>query len=113
MNSPQLVQRWITRRPSRAPLQNGSVSASTTGSGLAGTIVESDVDTLASGTEVVAHGYDLGVSRHGGFAEYARVPAEWLVPVPTGLTLRDTMVIGTAGYTAALSVLALEERGLT
>ena len=79
---------------------------------LAGTVVESDVEAFAAGTAVVAHGYDLGVSRHGGFAEYARVPAEWLVPVPAGLSLRDTMVIGTAGYTAALSVLALEGRGL-
>jgi acrylyl-CoA reductase (NADPH) len=80
---------------------------------LAGTVVESAVDEFGPGTEVLAHGYDLGVSRHGGFAEYARVPAEWLVPLPAGLSLRDTMVIGTAGYTAALSVLALEARGLS
>ena len=80
---------------------------------LAGVVAESDDDRFPVGAEVLAHGYDLGVSRHGGFAEYARVPADWLVPVPSGLTLRDTMVIGTAGYTAALSVVALEERGLT
>ena len=80
---------------------------------LAGVVAESDDGRFPVGTEVLAHGYDLGVSRHGGFAEYARVPADWLVPVPSGLTLRDTMVIGTAGYTAALSVVALEERGLT
>jgi putative YhdH/YhfP family quinone oxidoreductase len=80
---------------------------------LAGTVIESDDDRFPAGTEVLAHGYDLGVSRHGGFAELARVPADWLVRVPSGLGLRDTMVLGTAGYTAALSVLALEERGLT
>ena len=80
---------------------------------LAGVVAESDDGRFPVGAEVLAHGYDLGVSRHGGFAEYARVPADWLVPVPSGLTLRDTMVIGTAGYTAALSVVALEERGLT
>src|SRR5205085_4159612 len=52
---------------------------------LAGTVAESDVDGLAPGTEVLAHGYDLGVARHGGFAQYARVPAEWIVPLPDGL----------------------------
>jgi putative YhdH/YhfP family quinone oxidoreductase len=88
------------------------ISPMVPGIDLAGTIVESDDDRFPTGTEVVAHGYDLGVSRHGGFAEYARVPVDWLVPVPAGLGLRDTMVIGTAGYTAALSVLALEEHGL-
>ena len=53
------------------------------------------------------------MSRHGGYAELARVPAEWLVPCPPGLDLREAMTIGTAGFTAALSVLSLEERGLT
>jgi len=89
------------------------ISPLVVGVDLAGRVVDSGVDGLPAGTEVLAHGYDLGVSRHGGFAEYARVPAEWIVPVPAGLSLRDTMVIGTAGYTAALSVMALEERGLT
>ena len=79
---------------------------------VAGTVVDSGRGGPPAGTEVLAHGYDLGVSHHGGFAEFARVPAEWIVPVPTGLSLRDTMVIGTAGYTAALSVAALEDRGL-
>jgi putative YhdH/YhfP family quinone oxidoreductase len=80
---------------------------------LAGIVVDSGVDGFPAGSEVLAHGYEIGVSRHGGFAEYARVPAEWLVTVPAGLTPRDTMVLGTAGYTAALSVIALEERGLS
>src|SRR3954452_21038135 len=64
------------------------------------------------GDEVVVHGYDLGVAHHGGYAEYARVPADWVVPRPDGLSARDAMAIGTAGYTAARSVVALEEFGL-
>jgi acrylyl-CoA reductase (NADPH) len=61
---------------------------------------------------VIAHGYDLGVAHHGGFGQRARVPSEWIVPLPTGLTLRESMVVGTAGYTAALSVLALVDHGI-
>jgi len=68
---------------------------------------------LPAGTEVIVHGYDLGVARHGGFARYARVPEEWIVPLPAGLTTREAMIIGTAGFTAALSVLALERHGVT
>jgi acrylyl-CoA reductase (NADPH) len=79
---------------------------------LAGTVVESDVGGLSAGDPVVAHGYDLGVSRHGGYAEVARVPADWLVPLPEGLDLREAMVIGTAGFTAGLSVIALEDSGI-
>ncbi len=62
---------------------------------------------------MLAHGYELGMSHHGGFAEYARVPSDWVVPLRFGLSPRDAMAIGTAGYTAALSVQALERRGLT
>ena len=60
---------------------------------------------------MVVHGYDLGVSHHGGFAEYARVPTGWVVPLPEGLSERQAMTIGTAGFTAALSVHLLETRG--
>lgn len=79
---------------------------------LAGEVVESADPAFRAGQEVIAHGYDLGVSRHGGYAEYARVPAPWVVPLPAGLTLREAMVLGTAGFTAALSVKRLEDRGL-
>jgi acrylyl-CoA reductase (NADPH) len=65
-----------------------------------------------SGEEVLAHGYELGVSHHGGYAEYARVPSEWIVPLPDGLSARQAMTIGTAGYTAARCVIALETAGL-
>lgn len=79
---------------------------------LAGDVVESAAEEVAPGSTVIASGYDLGVSRHGGYAEYQRLPAGWIVPLPDGLSERDAMAIGTAGFTAALSVDALESRGL-
>jgi acrylyl-CoA reductase (NADPH) len=79
---------------------------------LAGTVIESDEPTIGTGTHVIVHGYDLGVAHHGGFAERARVPADWVVPLPAGLTLKEAMTVGTAGYTAALSVMAIETAGL-
>jgi acrylyl-CoA reductase (NADPH) len=79
---------------------------------LAGVLLE-DAGDLPAGTEVIAHGYDLGVAQHGGYAEYARVNPGWLVPLPDGLTTRDAMVLGTAGFTAAMSVLALIDAGIT
>jgi putative YhdH/YhfP family quinone oxidoreductase len=88
------------------------ISPLVVGIDLAGVVRESDVDWLSPGDEVLANGYDLGVSHHGGFAELARVPADWIVPLPDGLSAREAMVVGTAGYTAALSVLALLDHGL-
>lgn len=79
---------------------------------MAGTVIRSAHPGIPVGRAVIAHGYDLGVSRHGGFAEYARVPADWIVPLPSGLTARDAMAIGTAGFTAALAIVELEARGL-
>jgi acrylyl-CoA reductase (NADPH) len=79
---------------------------------LAGTVVASEDASIPIGARVVAHGYDLGVARHGGYAEYERVPAGWVVPLADGLSTRDAMAIGTAGFTAAMSVAALEDHGL-
>ena len=79
---------------------------------LAGTVLASADPRFRPGDRVLAHGYDLGVSHHGGYAELARVPARWVVPLPAGLTTRQAMAIGTAGFTAALSVVRLEEAGL-
>lgn len=79
---------------------------------LAGTVVESADPTIPVGSEVIAHGYDIGVAHHGGYARFARVPAAWVVPMPAGLDARTAMLVGTAGYTAALSVAALEQHGL-
>jgi acrylyl-CoA reductase (NADPH) len=90
------------------------VSPLVPGIDLAGVVEEAPAGAVVSvGDEVLAHGYELGMSHHGGFAEYARVPAGWVVPLPPGLSARDAMAIGTAGYTAALSILALERRGLS
>jgi acrylyl-CoA reductase (NADPH) len=79
---------------------------------LAGEVIEGTGD-LRPGAEVLVHGHDLGVGHHGGFAEFARVPADWVVPLPDGLSARDAMALGTAGFTAGLSVVRLEEHGLT
>jgi len=79
---------------------------------LAGVVVASDDRSVAPGTEVLAHGHDIGVSRHGGFAAYARVPAGQALPLPAGLSARAAMIIGTAGFTAALSADKLEHHGL-
>jgi putative YhdH/YhfP family quinone oxidoreductase len=80
---------------------------------LAGTVVASRDPRFKEGDEVLATGYELGVSRHGGFSQYARVPADWVVPVPEGLTLKEAMAYGTAGFTAALSIHQLEAHGVT
>lgn len=79
---------------------------------LAGEVVESDSAEVAIGSKVIVHGYDLGVAHHGGYATFARVPANWVVAMPEGLDARTAMMVGTAGYTAALSVDALERAGL-
>ncbi|WP_216829649.1 NADPH:quinone oxidoreductase family protein [Alkalihalobacterium elongatum] len=80
---------------------------------LAGTVVSSEDPRFIEGTEVIATSYEIGVSHFGGYAEFARIPGEWVVPLPEGLTLEEAMIYGTAGFTAALSVHRLEENGLT
>ena len=79
---------------------------------LAGVVVGSADAAFAPGDAILAHGYDLGVARHGGFAEFSRLPAGYVVPLPAGLDGRLAMAIGTAGFTAAMSVAALERHGL-
>ena len=79
---------------------------------LSGTVVESGDARFRKGDAVLATSYDLGVSHDGGFAEYARVPADWIVPMPRGITLFEAMALGTAGYTAALGVVRMEQNGL-
>jgi acrylyl-CoA reductase (NADPH) len=92
--------------------QVAQISPLVPGIDLAGEVVESSAPGVSEGQQVLAHGYEIGVARHGGYAEYARVPADWVVPMPEGLDAREAMALGTAGYTAALSVHLLEERGL-
>ena len=89
------------------------VSPLVLGIDLAGEVVESSSSDFSEGQGVLAHGYDIGVAHHGGLAEYARIPADWALPLPDGLDPRTAMALGTAGFTAGLSVHALEERGLT
>jgi acrylyl-CoA reductase (NADPH) len=79
---------------------------------LSGTVVESTDARFKKGDAVIATSYDIGVSHDGGFAEYARIPADWIVPMPKGMTLFEAMALGTAGYTAALGVVRMEQNGL-
>jgi len=79
---------------------------------LAGTVVSSADERIREGAKVLVTGYGLGVSRYGGFSEYARVPADWAVELPPGWSSKEAMMYGTAGFTAALSVLALRENGV-
>ncbi|HEY1828192.1 MAG TPA: acryloyl-CoA reductase [Acidimicrobiales bacterium] len=78
---------------------------------LTGVVEESSEESVAQGQRVLVQGYDLGVAHHGGFAEYARVPAEWVVPLPDTLTCRDAAVIGLAGFTGVLSLQRLRQHG--
>jgi acrylyl-CoA reductase (NADPH) len=78
---------------------------------LAGEVAESQSADFAVGDAVLAHGYEIGTGRHGGYAEYARVPADWVVPLGS-LSARDGAAIGTAGFTAAMSVQALIDWGI-
>ena len=79
---------------------------------MAGTVVRSTDARFREGDEVIATSYDIGVAHHGGYAEYGRVPADWVVPLPKGMSLFDAMALGTAGYTAALGIVRMEENGL-
>jgi len=79
---------------------------------LSGTVVESAEARFRKGDAVIATSYDIGVAHDGGYAEYARIPAGWVVPMPKGLNLFEAMALGTAGYTAALAVERMEHEGL-
>ncbi len=93
--------RGVTRRYPHTP----GIDAS-------GVVEESADDNFQPGDEVIVTGYDLGMNTPGGFGQYIRVPAGWIVPLPHGLTLRESMACGTAGFTAAMSVRKLEHHGV-
>lgn len=80
---------------------------------LAGTVTESSDPRFPVGQEVVAIGRGLGTAHFGGFSEVARMPGDWLEPLPPGLTLKEAMALGTAGFTAALCIQRMEQNGLT
>ncbi len=78
----------------------------------AGVVIASQSDRFRVGDDVIVTGYELGATRWGGFSQVIRVPADWPVALPAGLTLRESMILGTAGFTAAQCVHALHERGV-
>jgi acrylyl-CoA reductase (NADPH) len=78
----------------------------------AGAVVESSAPIYKAGDQVLVTGYDLGAGHWGGYAKYVRVPADWVVPLPEGLSSRDAMIYGTAGFTAAQCVTAIVDRGV-
>jgi len=83
---------------------NGGIDA-------AGTVVRAEGRDFSEGDEVLITGCGLSETRDGGYSEYLRVPSKWLVPLPKGLTLREAMLLGTAGFTAALSLWRMEANG--
>ena len=94
---------------------NGRVVTSypmTLGIDFAGTVVESSDSRYAAGDAVVATGYDLGTGHPGGYAERVRLSADWLSPMPDGMTSEEAMTLGTAGITAAMSIDVIEKAGI-
>ena len=85
----------------------------TPGIDAAGVVLESSVDAFGPGDEIIAIGFDLGMNTPGGFGQRIRIPAGWTTPLPAGLTLEQSMILGTAGFTAALCVDKLESAGMT
>ena len=79
---------------------------------ISGVVIDSKDERFKSGDKVIACGYGIGVSHSGGYSEFAKIPAEWLTHLPYNLSLRDAMIFGTAGFTAAMSLLALESHGM-
>ncbi|SDD63766.1 putative quinone oxidoreductase, YhdH/YhfP family [Terribacillus halophilus] len=105
----------VNYKDSLATIPNGNVVKSypiVPGIDLAGEVVSSEDERFKQGDHVIATSYEIGVSRHGGYSEYAKVPADYIVPLPAGMTTREAMIMGTAGFTAALSVQRLLENGL-
>ncbi|MGE7603107.1 NADPH:quinone oxidoreductase family protein [Peribacillus sp. NPDC097675] len=106
----------VNYKDSLATIPNGNIVGSypmVPGIDLAGVVVSSKDSRYKEGDEVIATSYGIGVSHYGGYSEFAQIPAEWVVPLPEGLTMKEAMIIGTAGFTAALSIMRLEQNGLT
>lgn len=80
---------------------------------MSGEVVESSDARFRAGDKVIATSFDIGVAHHGGYSEYARVPAAWVVALPDGIDLFEAMALGTAGFTAALGIVRMEDNGLT
>lgn len=105
----------VNYKDAMASVKNSKIAQKyplTPGIDLAGEVVESHSEQFREGDKVIATSYDIGVAKDGGYSEYARIPSEWIVELPEGLTLEESMIYGTAGFTAALSVHRLEEAGI-
>jgi len=85
----------------------------TPGIDAAGVVLESSVDAFSPGDEIIAIGFDLGMNTPGGFGQRIRIPSGWATSLPAGLSLEQSMILGTAGFTAALCVDKLENAGMT
>lgn len=105
----------VNYKDAMASVKNSKIAQKyplTPGIDLAGEVVESHSEQFREGDKVIATSYDIGVAKDGGYSEYARIPSEWIVELPEGLTLEESMIYGTAGFTAALSIHRLEEAGI-
>jgi putative YhdH/YhfP family quinone oxidoreductase len=78
----------------------------------AGEVVKSNSDKVLVGDQVIVTSFELGAGRWGGYAEFIQLPADWVVPLPRGLTLRESMILGTAGFTAAMCLEAIQRCGV-
>jgi acrylyl-CoA reductase (NADPH) len=106
----------VNYKDSLATIPNGNIVRTfpfVPGIDLAGVVVTSEDPRFQEGDEVIATSYEIGVTHFGGYSEYARIPGKWIVPLPKGLTLKEAMIIGTAGFTAALSIQRLEENNVS
>ncbi|WP_085993547.1 acryloyl-CoA reductase [Oceanobacillus senegalensis] len=106
----------VNYKDSLASIPNGKIIHTypqVPGIDLAGEVVSSTDDRYKEGDPVIATSYEIGVSHFGGYSQYARIPSKWIVPLPKGLSLKESMIIGTAGITAALSVQSLVENDIT
>ncbi|MED5051689.1 acryloyl-CoA reductase [Anoxybacillus rupiensis] len=112
----QVLYSSINYKDGLACIPNGKIVNSypfIPGIDLAGIVISSKDPRFKEGDEVIATSYEIGVSHYGGYGQYARLCGDWIIPLPKGLTLKEAMVLGTAGLTAALSIHRLEENGLS
>lgn len=112
----QVAYSSVNYKDGLASIPNGKIVKTypfVPGIDLAGIVVSSKDPRFHEGDEVIATSYEIGVTHFGGYSEFARIPGEWVVPLPKGLTLKEAMALGTAGLTAALSIHRLEENGLS
>jgi len=112
----KVVYSAINYKDGLASIPNGKIITTypfIPGIDLAGVVVSSHDPRFREGDEVIATSYEIGVSHYGGYSEFARIPGDWIVQLPKNLTLKESMILGTAGITAALSIQRLEDNGLT